>query len=208
MKVFAIAAILAALYLLYRIAYPNKQENKKANEVSPKRTERDNEIVGKSRVVLSSPSQTVPSYSTYCESNSLNENTNSFAGGNQIKSMEIYVPLDSGNGSLESEIDLEEEIEQLRQTLGNEIVPANGLTYEEMELAVNELSYPSEANKAKVAEVLFRMENTEYVTQLSDISPEKAEQIKDLINQYVKSIEAKEDKSEDTGDFEITRFLS
>jgi hypothetical protein len=208
MKVFAIAAMLVALYLLYRIAYPKKQENKKTNEVSSKRTASDGDIVGKSRVVLSLPSQPAPSYSTYCESNSLNENTNSFAGRNQIKSMEIHVPLDSENENCESEIDLEEEVEELKQTLGNEVVPANGLTFEEMELAVNELSYPSEANKAKVAEVLFRMENTEYVTQLSDISPEKAEQIKDLINQYVMSVEAKEDKREDTDDFEITRFLS
>jgi len=208
MKVFAIVAILAALYLLYRIAYPKQQENKKANEVSPKGIENGNGIVGQSRVVLSSRSQPAPTYSTYCESNSLNENTNSFAGGNQIIPMEICVSLDSENENCEPEIDLEEEAEELRQTLGNEIVSANGLTYEEMELAVSEINYPSEANKAKVAEVLYRMENTECVTQLSDIGPEKAAQIKDLINQYVKSIEATEDKSEDTGNFEITKFLS
>jgi len=208
MKVFAIAAILAALYLLYRITYPKKQENKKSNGALLKRTVSENDIVGKSRVVLSSPGQPAPSYSTYCESNSLNENTNSFAGGKEIKSMEIHVPLDRENESCESEIDLEEEVEELKQTLGKEFVLANGMTYEEMELAVNELSYPSEVNKAKAAEVLSRMENTEYITQLSEISPDKAAQISDLINQYVKSIEATGDKGEDTGDFEITRFLS
>jgi hypothetical protein len=207
MKIFAVAAILAALYFLYHIAFP-KHEKKKANEVSPGQKEEMNSIVGKSRVVLSSWSQPVPTSSTCCESISLNKNTDSFAGENQIELMEIHVPLDYENSGHEPEVDPEEEGEELRQNLGEGYLPADGLTFEEMEKAVNEINYPSEVRNMETAEILYWMENTECLYQLCVIGPEKAARIKDLINQYVERTENSENKNDGTVNFDIKSFIS
>ena len=123
--------------------------------------------------------------------------------------MDISVSLKHENEPEESGIDPEEEAEELRQLMGNDPEQASGFTFEELEQTVNEVNHPSK-NDREVAKVLYRIQNTDCVTQLAAISPEKAERIKSLISLHVNEVESKTEKAgnEKSDQPDITGFLS
>ena len=87
--------------------------------------------------------------------------------------------------------DAEDEAQELRQVLKNENLLAGGFTYEEMDMAVGEVNHPSGNNESQAAEVMYRLQNTECVTQLTAISSEKAARIKNLINLHIQAVTEK-----------------
>lgn len=206
MKAFAIVAILVALYLLYRLAYPKQSKPKPKVEIPPKKKTDENSVVGQSRVVLSSRSQPPTTPAMPLKSGISDENTDNFATENEP--MDIHVPLEYEPAEPENEADENEEAEELRHTLGSEATLASGFTFEEMDMAVGEVNHPSGENEAQAAEVLYRLENTECVTQLAAISPEKAARIKGLISLHVQSIEPTAESDEEVGNLDIADFLS
>ena len=213
MKLFAMLAIVVALYFLYRLAFPKKTELPKSNENIPKKRNDETSIVGQSRVVLGYRSQPPPTPATASKSDNSEEKADTFAEENASEPMDIDVPAEYENESEEpgnEDVDTNEEAEELRQTLGSEAELAAGFSYEEMDLAVEAVSQPESENEAEAAEVLYRLEHTECVEQLAAVSPEKALRIKSLISLHVQSIELtdEENRIEDTSDFNIADFLS
>lgn len=204
MKVFAAIAILIALYLLSRIAYPKPQIKKKTDDIVPKRETDENSVIGKSSVVLSSRSQREPTPATALKSGVWEENPDSFATENEL--VNIHVPLQYDGKDTGTGIDEDEEAEELLQIPGGEAATAGGFTFEEMDMAFGQVNHPS-GNEVKAAEVLYRLENTGCVTQLAEVSEEKAERIKYLIDLHVKSLGAG-GKNEDVNDLDVTEFLS
>lgn len=78
--------------------------------------------------------------------------------------------------------------------MGNEPDLASGCTFEELERTVHEVNHPS-GNDKQVAKVIYRLQDTDCITQLAAISPEKAERIKNLISLHVNEIESKTGKT-------------
>jgi len=209
MKTILIAVMLLALYLLYRIAFPKPIKKQKPTSVLPRHKVDEKEIIGQSRVVLSFQRQAVPVAAKTCETVSSHENADSFVPENESGMMDISVSLEHEDEHEEPEIDPEEEAEELRQLTGDETELASGFTFEELEQTVHEVNHPS-GNDRQVAKVLYRIQDTDCISQLAAISPEKAERIKSLISLHVNEVESKTGKSgnEKPNQPDITGFLS
>lgn len=209
MKTILVSVMLLALYLLYRIAFPKPIKKQKPTSVLSRQKVNDKEIIGQSRVVLSFQRQAVPVAAKTCETVSSRENEDSFVPENESGMMDISVPLEQEDEPEEPEIDPEEEAEELRQLMGNEPDLASGCTFEELEQTVHEVNHPS-GNDRQVAKVIYRLQDTDCITQLAAISPEKAERIKSLISLHVNEVESKTGKAgnEKPGQPDITGFLS
>jgi hypothetical protein len=151
----------------------------------------------------------VPVAAKTCETVSSHENADSFVPENESGMMDISVPLEQEDEPEEPEIDTEEEAEELRQLMGNDPEQASGFTFEELEQTVHGVNHPSE-NDRQVAKVIYRLQDTDCITQLAAISPEKAERIKCLISLHVNEVESKTGKTgnEKPGQPDITGFLS
>ena len=209
MRTFLFAVILLALYLLSRIAFPKPVKKQKIAPGLFRPKVNEKEVIGQSRVVLSFQRQAVPIAAKTCDPDGSDKNANSFVPENESGLMDISVPLEHGNENEEPEIDPEEEAEELRQLTGNELEMAGGFTFEELEQTVNEVNHPS-GNDKQIAKVLYRLQDTDCITQLAAISPEKAERIKSLINLHVNEVESKTRKTDnEKSDLpDISGFLS
>ncbi len=209
MKTILVAVMLLSLYLLYRIAFPKPIKKPKPTSVLSRQKVNEKEIIGQSRVVLSFQRQAVPVAAKTCETVSSHENADSFVPENESGMMDVSVPLEQEDGPEEPEIDPDEEAEELRQLMGNEPDLASGCTFEELEQTVHGVNHPS-GNDRQVAKVIYRLQDTDCITQLAAISPEKAEQIKSLISLHVNEVESKSGKTgnEKQGQPDITGFLS
>lgn len=209
MKTILVAVMLLALYLLHRIAFPKSIKKQKPASVLSRQKINEKEIIGQSRVVLSFQRQAVPVAAKTCETASSHENADSFVPERESGMMDISVPLDHEDEKEEPEIDPEEEAEELRQLMGNEPDLASGCTFEELEQTVHGVNHPS-GNDRQVAKIIYRLQDTDCVTQLAAISPEKAERIKSLISLHVNEVESKTGKTgnEKPGQPDITGFLS
>ena len=206
MKTILVAVMLLSLYLLYRIAFPKTIKKQKPTSVLSRLKVNDKEIIGQSRVVLSFQRQAVPVAAKTCETVSSHENADSFVPESESGMMDISVPLEHQDEPEELEIDPEEEAEELRQLMGNEQDLASGCTFEELEQTVHGVNHPS-GNDRQVAKVIYRLQDTDCISQLAAISPEKAERIKSLISLYVNEVESKTG-NEKPGQPDITGFLS
>ena len=209
MKTILVGILLLALYLLSRIAFPRPAKKQKIAPGLFRSKVNEKEIIGQSRVVLSFQRQAVPVAAKTCETVSSDKNVDSFVPENEPGLMDISVSLEHGNKNDEPEIDPEEEAEELRQLTGSESEMAGGFTFEELEQTVNEVNHPSK-NDREVAKVLYRIQNTDCVTQLAAISPEKAERIKSLISLHVNEVESKTGKTDEekSDQPDINGFLS
>lgn len=195
MKTILVAVMLLSLYLLYRIAFPKPIKKSKPTSVLSRQKINEKEIIGQSRVVLSFQRQAVPVAAKTCETVSSHENEDSFVPENESGMMDISVSLEHETEPDVPEIDPEEEAEELRQLTGNETELASGFTFEELEQTVQEVNHPS-GNDRQVAKVIYRLRDTDCISQLAAISPEKAERIKSLISLHVNEVESKTGKSE------------
>lgn len=206
MKTILILVMLLALYLLYRIAFPKSIKKPKPTPVLSRQKINGKEIIGQSRVVLSFQRQAVPVAAKTCETVSSHENADSFVPESESGMMDISVPLEHQDEPEEPEIDPEEEAEELRQLMGNDPEQASGFTFEELEQTVQEMNHPS-GNDRQVAKVIYRLRDTDCISQLAALSPEKAERIKSLISLYVNEVESKTG-NEKPDQPDITGFLS
>jgi len=209
MKTILVAVMLLSLYLLYRIAFPKPIKKSKPTSVLSRQKINEKEIIGQSRVVLSFQRQAMPVAAKTYETVSSPENADSFVPENESVMMDISVPLEQEDGPEEPGIDPEEEAEELRQLTGNETELASGFTFEELEQTVQEVNHPS-GNDRQVAKVIYRLRDTDCISQLAAISPEKAERIKSLISLHVNEVESKTEKTgnEKPDQPDITGFLS
>lgn len=209
MKTILVTVMLLALYLLYRIAFPKPIKKQRPTSVLSRQKVNEKEIIGQSRVVLSFQRQAVPVAAKTCETVSSDKNEASFVPESESGIMDISVPLQQEDETEEQEIDPEEEAEELRQLTGNETEFASGCTFEELEQTVLEVNHPS-GNDRQVAKVIYRLQDTDCITQLAAISTEKAERIKSLINLNVNEVESKTGKTgnENPDQPDIAGFLS
>ena len=209
MKALVIVIMLIALYLLYRIAYPKRPETKPDSDTPPERKTEISEAVVKSRFIRPDSGQLRPIRTTALKSEIQEEKPLIFVAGNEKK--EAVIPLEKldevfseepNPEDLEiepeedeeeaDEPDLEEEAEELRQVLGGDAVPANGLTIEEMTETVEAIKHPEDSK----ARLLYEAENTDMFEKLVSGDEGKAARIKAVIDRYIQSRFSKDEKVE------------
>ena len=224
MKVFAMMMMLAALFLLYRIACP-KQPKTKVNGDPPDRDAKAvQNVMGKSRFVLpeqSKPLQT-PASSTKIEN--IEKKPYIFAAGNEISNAvippekldEVFgedfnpddLDIEPDEDIGDDEIDGDEEDEDLRQTTGRDAHLAGGWSIEELAESVHAVENPTDEK----AEVLCRIEQTDLFEQMVSGDEGRAARIKAIIDRHVQNMlpvtESKTSETDmDYGDFDIAGFL-
>jgi len=230
MKVTVLIIMLIALYLLYRIAFP-KQAGTKQGDDNPRKSEEDvSDVVVKSRFVRPAQGQPQPTPATVEKSEYQVEKASIFAAGNEkpdavippeklnevfedFNPDELVIPPDDRDGQPdeteetdEVETDLEEEAEDLRQTLGREAEQADGMTIEEMTETFTAIENPTDEK----AGLLFRIEKTDMFEQLVSGDEGKAERIKAVIDRFVQiAFPDTENEFSDTdyNDFDISNFF-
>lgn len=228
MKIFAVTAILVALYFMYRLAFPKKGETKKGGGFSPEREKDTDDVVGKSRFVSAYRSQPMPTPATSVKPDNQEEKPYKFALESKKydaviptgeldeifskppEPMDIYYPLEPVQEE-EPDIDAEEEAEELRQSFGEEYLPAGGFTYEEMEQAAEAVNHPSKGTEEEAGRILWNMEKTDMFEQLVSGDEAKLMRIRSLIDKHVESITPQETDTEEDdgyGGFDISGFLS
>jgi rubrerythrin len=228
--------MLAALYLLYRIAYPKQagtKKNKEAQkETSPEKSKNVPDVMGKSRYVAPDRSQPVQTPATSPETEKVIEKENTFAAETEEKrSVEIPVeqldevfgeetnrefmsiPLETENenNGTESDVnyDAEEEAEELNRMLGREPEYADGIDYDDLRTAAKVVSeQPSEVSE-ETAATLEKLEHTDMFEWLVSGDEGKANWIKAVVERNIpKTMPEDEQTEDDTSDADYGDFVA
>ena len=215
MKFLVLLIILFSLYLIYRLSFPKQAGNGQGNEPEQGEPPEVSGSVVKNRYVLLAPGQPRPTPSIYLETGKQDEKAVTFAAGSEKpealipveKLDEVFgktpgteqeegadengldIPLDDEEETSGSE-DLEEESEDLRQTLGRDADLAGGLSIEEMAEAVKAIGNPTDEK----AGLLLKVEPTDMFEQMVSGDGEKAMRIRAIIDRNVQRLNPEEEK--------------
>jgi len=229
MKLLAILILLAALFLLYRIAYPKQGGTTKDRDFSERETKSLPDVMGKSRFVLPDRSQALQTPATISQTEKEAEKEFTFAAeteekrsavipaeqldevfGNEPNIEIMSLPLEYENED-DSAIDFEvEEAEELQRVLGYEAIQADGIDYDDLQMVVKIVKEQPDEVSEKIAKTLAALEDTDMFEWLVSGDENNANWIKSVVE---RSIQHKQPKTEDTtsdtdyGNFEISNFL-
>jgi hypothetical protein len=217
MKLLALLIMLAALYLLYRIAFPKQKDTVGGSDaVPPKKPKPVAGVMGESRFVLPDRSKPLQTPATSQETGKVIGKQDIFAAekGGEPNPEIMSIPLENGDSDNEDDIDAEteEEAEELNQTLGYEAIPADGVGYDELQTAVKVVAEQPEEVSEETGETLLKLENTDMFEMLVSGNDGKMQWMKSVIDRHIRSIMPEtEDKTSDTidyGDFNVADYLS
>ena len=222
MKTFAVAVIFFSLYLLYRIGFGRKPETKENRNTFQKPETDEPDAVGKSLYVLPERRKPAQTPATVSKTDVWQEKADNFAAGNEKKN--AVIPTDELDEVFSEEpepedldilpdedeetdnADLEEESEELRQTLGRDVELAEGLSIEEMTGVAEAVNHPTDNH----AGLLLKVEKTDIFEKLVSGDEGKTARIKAVIDRYLRSrnpeVESEENNKE-WKDFDIRNFL-
>ena len=185
MKTIALIVLLLIAGILVQMLRKKPPEAKK--DAAPiRKSNPEKTIIGKSRVVLRYQSQPKTLAATDSESEDPHENTGNFESDNEPLDLQLALEYDFPKPAPE-DMDAEAE-EDILLVMEGESPLANGFIYEEMNLAVSEVTHPSGKHNTQAAEILYSLQDTECVAQLTALSPEKAAHIHNLINRHIETV--------------------
>jgi hypothetical protein len=222
--------MLAALFLLYRIACPKQADTKKGNDtVPPEKPEPDAGATGKSRFVLPSRSQPLPSAATSRKSEKGEEKAITFAAGNGEKPSGIIpeneldevfagepnpeilsIPLER---ETDDETDSEdEEAEELNGTLGQGAIEADGVGFDELQTAVQAVTEQPDEVSEETGKTIVALENTDMFEALVSGDEGKTDWIKAVVERHIQNTMPETENEisgtdDSYGDFDVAGFL-
>jgi len=225
MKIFVVILIFITQYLLYRIIFPKQKDVTKDNDASQSRKTDGADVIGKSRYVLPERRKPAQTPATDSKTEEGQEKANIFAPGNENRDAvippedldevfgeeprpeDLDIPPDEDEET--DEADLEEENEDLRQSIGIErdMELAEGLSIEEMTEVAEAINHPSPSN----AGLLLKVEKTDVFEKLVSGDMGKADRIKAVIDRHIRSRypeAGNEESDKEWKDFDIRNFLS
>ena len=227
MKTIALIIMLIALFLLHRIAYPKQMGMKERNDAARQREVDISDVVVKSRFTRPNSGQLQTTLSTGLKTDLQEEKPDTFALGNEQKGaaipserldevfeeefdpQELEIPPDEDE--VYGEADLEEEAQELRQTMGREVESAQGWSIEEMTEAVEAIDNPTDEKGA----LLYRVEPTDMFEKLVSGDAGKAARIREVIERHIgkqerggEDIDNENDNDNDWENFNMQKFLS
>jgi hypothetical protein len=219
--------MLAALYLLYRIALPRQTETKKGEDVSVKQEIDMANVIGKSRFVMQYQSQYRQTSAAISETENATEKQDIFASETEERQSAVIptdeldevfdenvnpeilsIPLDFHTEEIDFEI---EEAEELNQALGQETAFAEGFDYDELQTVAQAVKSQPETVNEQTGRTIIELEHTNMLDLLANGDESKTSWIKTIIDRCVQSAMPATESNEmntDYGDFEISDFLS
>jgi hypothetical protein len=229
MKLLVLVIIVLCLYLIYRIAFSGQPDVKAGRDIPRKKDTDSPEPVVKNRYVLPASGQPRPTPATCLETDKQDEKAITFASGNEkpdavipvekldevfgktpgteqeedVDENDLDIPPDEDEEETSEPEDLEQESEDLRQTLGRDADLAGGLSIEEMTEAVKAIDNPTDEN----AGLLYKVEPTDMFEKLVSGDEGKAARIRAVIDRNIQSLNpAVEKESENIGDSDYKNF--
>jgi hypothetical protein len=231
MKLLSIIIMLAALYLLYRIAYPKQSCMAKEGDGVPEKEEKAVfSVMGKSHFVLPDRSKPMQTPATQTDIEKDEEKSYIFVAetgdrspaaipaneldevfGESGNPAIISIPLDTPDSEVENDIDLEaEEAEELGRIMGGEAVYADGHDFDDLQTVAQAIRERPETVSEQTGKTLVALEHTELPALLAGDEESKMSWIKSIIDRHVQSTTPETEifANTDYGDFEIVDFLS
>jgi hypothetical protein len=230
MNILVIIIMLAALFMLYHIAYP--KQIKKDSEPQPESPKNLPDVMGKSRFVLPDRSKPLQTPSTLHKTEKEIDKAPIFAPETEEKAPTIIpaqnfdkvleegenpailsITLEYGNDdeTEENEVDFEtEEAEELNSVLGHEPEYAHGVDYGELQNVAQAVKEQPDEVSEETAGTLVKLENTDMFEQLVSGDEGKRSWITAIIDRSIQSrMPETEDTTSDTdyGDFDVAGFL-
>jgi hypothetical protein len=236
MKLLAILIMLAALFLLYRIACPKqigaKKDNDTQKDTPPEKPKTVPDVMGKSRYVAPERSQPVPTPATSPETGKVIEKQDTFAAETEEKRsvaipageldtvfgeetnrefMSIPLETENENDGDESEVNFEaeEEAEELDRTLGHGAEYADGIDYDDLLTVAKMVSeQPAEVSE-ETAVTLEKLEHTDMFEWLVSGDEGKANWIKSVVERNIQRTMPETEQTEDeTSDANYGDFVA
>ena len=237
-KLLAIIIMLAALYLLYRIAYPKQTGTAKGGGDIPRKEEKPaRSVMGKSRFVLPDRSKPLQTPATQTDIGKSEEKSSIFAAGTENRKP-VAIPAneldeafgkdgnpeiipdysdieidDDDNGDIDFEA--EEEAEEMNRALGREAAYADGYDFDDLNTVAKVVQEQPETVDKQTGETLVALEHTELLALLAEGDEGKAGWVRAVIERQVQlKIPETEIKTEmevsttDYGDFEAADYFS
>ncbi|GAB6013461.1 hypothetical protein [Viscerimonas tarda] len=230
MKLLALLIMLAALFLLYRIAYPKQADTKKGNDTAPpEKPKVANDVMGKSRFVLPDRSKPLQTPATLEETETTSEKPVIFAAETEEKPSGIIpseeldevfadepnpeilsIPLDDDDEEIDYEA--EEEEAELGRTLGHEAVMAEGIDYDKLQTAVKAVMEQPEDVSEETGRTIVELENTDMFEMLVSGDEGKMNWIKAVVERNIQKVMPEtEDETSGTnydyGDFDVADYV-
>ncbi|GHU83199.1 hypothetical protein FACS189415_5050 [Bacteroidia bacterium] len=230
MKLLALLIMLAALFLLYRIAYPKQADTKKGNDTAPpEKPKVANDVMGKSRFVLPDRSKPLQTPATLSETETTSEKPVIFAAETEEKPSGIIpseeldevfadepnpeilsIPLDDDDEEIDYEA--EEEEAELGRTLGHEAVMAEGIDYDKLQTAVKAVMEQPEDVSEETGRTIVELENTDMFEMLVSGDEGKMNWIKAVVERNIQKVmpETEDETSDanfDYGDFDVADYV-
>jgi hypothetical protein len=215
MKLLAIIIMLAALYLLYRIACPKQPDTAKGGGDIPRKEEKPaRSVIGKSRFVLPARSQPLQTTATEMDIEKSEEKPAIFAAETEEKrSAEIpaeeldeafgkdgnpgimSIPLDypdieiddDEDGDINFEAEEAEEAEEPGKVAGHEAIYADGYDFDDLQTVAQAVREQPETVSEQTGKTLVALEHTELLALLAGDDNSKVNWIKMVIDRHVQS---------------------
>jgi hypothetical protein len=232
MKFLAILIMLAALFLLYRIAFPKQADTKRDRDASPEKPKTVPDVMGKSRYVAPERSQPVQTPATSQKTEKVIQKQDTFAAETEEKRsaeipadeldtvfgeetnrefMSIPLETENENDGDESEVNFEaeEETEELSRTLGYGAEYADGIDYDALQTVVKVISeQPAEVSE-ETAVTLERLEHTDMFEWLVSGDEGKAYWIKAVVERNIQKTAPEMEETEgETSDADYGGFVA
>ncbi|MDR0349234.1 MAG: hypothetical protein LBH90_07065 [Tannerella sp.] len=229
MKLLILLIIFFSLYLIYRLSFPRQTENRLDSETPPPKQPDNYEEVVKNRFVLPVSSNSKQDADTRKESDKQEENAPIFAAENEKK--DVVIPLeglpeifdkdvnpenldiepDASETSNDSELDADEEAEEIRQSTGKIERYAEGFTYDELATVIRNTDKPETMTKAAV-ETLRDFSKTDMFEKLVSGDTGRAARIASILDRSEQSLASQDgevaENDNEYKDFDIMEFLS
>lgn len=209
-KLLAIIIMLAALYLLYRIAYPKQTGTAKGGGDIPRKEEKPaHSVMGKSRFVLPDRSKPLQTPATQRDIEKSEEKSSIFAAGTENRKP-VAIPAgeldeafgkdgnpgmtpdysdieidddEDGNGDIDFEA--EEEAEEMNRALGREAAYADGYDFDDLNTVAKVVQEQPGTVDKQTGETLVALEHTELLALLAEGDEGKAGWVRAVIERQV-----------------------
>ena len=225
LKLILSAFIVIALYLLWRFLFSKKTVYKNDSEKEDEKQKKLPNIMGKSSFVMPDLRQPLPTPAKNQKNKKAEENESTFANATEEKKS-VAIPTDELDETFEDEknpvvmtipleeevndIDLEEEAEEIRQAVGQDINYAEGIGFEDLHKAVDVVNEMPENVNQDVVNTFKSVEETDMFEVLASGERSKVDWIKSVLKRSEEriAVNANNSISEiDYGDFDVADVL-
>ena len=231
MKFLVLAIVILSLYLIYRLVFSNEDRKSQVRETSISNLPDDYEVVIKNRFVLPVQSNSEKHEDKKENPDLQDKKPNIFATGNtnrdtaviptkdfsevfseDVNPEDLDIEKDENETDADEDLEIDEEVEELRQNMGEIEGYADGFTYDELRTTLNDADKQSEGMTKAAIETLRNISKTDIFEKLVSSNEGRAARIASILDRneqsFLNSDSPMDDENKEYQKFDIKQFLS